>query len=251
VLEKKTEMGGISAQPRGVIDGVDVETATIRVSIIEDQSLTRETLKTLLDESESCRTAGVFGRMEEALARIGWDLPDVVLVDLGMPGISGIQGISILRERYPSLLMLVLTVYDDDENIFSAICAGANGYLLKKTPFGRLVESIQELISGGAPMSPQVARRVMRLFREVRPPQRADYELTPYEVRLLKLLAEGHTYKTAAAELRVSTHAVSFHLRHIYDKLHVHSKSEAVGKAMRDGLVRLPGCTLSQSYIHM
>jgi len=215
-----------------------VENATIRVSIIEDQKLTRETLRTLLDESETCRAAGVFGCMEEALSRIGRDLPNVALVDLGLPGISGIQGIRLLRERYPSILLVVLTVYDDDDNIFRAICSGAHGYLLKRLPFARLLEGIRELMDGGSPMSPQVARRVIELFRDTRPEQRADYELTPYETRLLKLLADGHTYKTAAAELRVTAYAVSFHLRNIYDKLQVHSKSEAVGKAMRSWLVR-------------
>jgi DNA-binding NarL/FixJ family response regulator len=109
--------------------------------------------------------------------------------------------------------------------------------LLKKTPPARLLESLKETVSGGAPMSPEVASRVISLFREIRPPDRADYELTPHETRLLKLLIEGHNYKTAAAELRVTTHTVSFHLRSIYEKLQVHSKSEAVAKALKNRLV--------------
>jgi DNA-binding NarL/FixJ family response regulator len=214
-----------------------METTHIRVGLIEDESFTRELLKTLLDESEGYRVTCEFGSMEEALQCIGFHLPDVVLVDIGLPGMSGIQGIRLLRQRFPSMLPLVLTVYEDDERIFDAICAGACGYLLKKTPGSRLLESIQELAEGGAPMSPQVARRVMRGLREARAGRLDDYELTPHELRLLKLLVEGHTYKTAAAQLRVTAHTVSFHLRNVYDKLHVHSKSEAVGKAMRDGLV--------------
>ena len=214
-----------------------MEKAPIRVTIIEDQRVTRETLEALLDESGSCRTASAFSRMEEALAGIGRNVPDVALVDLGLPGMSGIQGIGILRERYPSIRSLVFTVYEDDENIFRAICAGASGYLLKRIPFARMLEGIHEVMNGGAPMSASVAHRVIELFRQVCPLRTADYELTPHEVRLLRLLAAGHTYKTAAAELGVSTHTVSFHLRHIYDKLHVHSKSEAVGKAMRTWLV--------------
>jgi DNA-binding NarL/FixJ family response regulator len=117
------------------------------------------------------------------------------------------------------------------------MCAGASGYLLKKTPPARLLESLREAVSGGAPMSPEVARRVVALFREIRPPDRADYDLTPHETRLLKLFVEGHNYKTAAAELGVSIHTVSFHLRSIYDKLQVHSKSEAVAKALQNRLV--------------
>ena len=214
-----------------------METTPIRVGLIEDESFTRELLRTLLDESEEYRVTCEFASMEEALPRISFHLPDVVLVDIGLPGMSGIEGIRLLRERFPSLLPLVLTVYEDDESIFDAICAGACGYLLKKTPGAWLLENIQELADGGAPMSPPVARRVMSALREVRGGRLPDYDLTPHELRLLKLLVEGHTYKTAAAQLRVTAHTVSFHLRSVYDKLHVHSKSEAVGKALRDGLV--------------
>jgi DNA-binding NarL/FixJ family response regulator len=150
---------------------------------------------------------------------------------------SGIEGVAILKERYPDLLILMLTVYDDDERIFDAMCAGASGYLLKKTPPARLLDSLREVASGGAPMSPEVAKRVVALFREIRPPERADYELTPHETRLLKLLVQGHNYKTAATELGVTVHTVSFHLRSIYEKLQVHSKSEAVAKALQNRLV--------------
>jgi DNA-binding NarL/FixJ family response regulator len=176
--------------------------------------------------------------MEEAMPRIASEVPDVALVDIGLPGMSGIEGIRCLRERHPNLLTLVLTVYEDDERIFNAICAGAHGYLLKKAPLARLLESIREVVDGGAPMSPEVARRVIGLFRDIRPPAHATYELTPHEIRLLKLLAEGHSYRTAASELGVTSYTVSFHLRNIYEKLHVHSKSEAVSKALRQGLIK-------------
>ena len=121
--------------------------------------------------------------------------------------------------------------------MFNAICAGASGYLLKNTPPARLIESIGEVASGGAPMSPEIARRVVRLFREFRPPPSASYHLTPQETALLKLLVEGHHYKTAANEMGISTNTVSFHLRHIYEKLQVHSKTEAVAKALRERLI--------------
>ena len=143
----------------------------------------------------------------------------------------------ILKERFPNLLLIMLTIYDDDERIFNALCAGACGYLLKKTPPAKLLEGLKEAVDGGSPMSPEVARRVIALFRDIRPPERADYELTPHETRLLKLLVEGHNYKTAAIELNVSINTISFHMRHIYEKLQVHSKSEAVAKALRDRLV--------------
>ena len=174
--------------------------------------------------------------MEEALDKIGANLPDVVLADIGLPGMNGIEGVRILKERHPSLTVLMLTVYEDDERIFDALCAGASGYLVKKTPPARLLESIREGFDGGAPMSPEIASRVVSLFRQIRPPDKADYHLTPHELRLLKLLVEGHNYKTAAAELGVTFNTVCFHIKQIYEKMQVHSKSEAVAKALRNRL---------------
>ncbi len=211
---------------------------TIKVAIIEDLRQIREGLATLIEMTEGFRCTGRFGSVEEALAGISRDVPDVVLSDIGLPGMNGIEGVRILKERYPQLVVLMLSVYEDDERIFDALCAGATGYLLKKTPPARLIESLKEAFDGGAPMSPEVARRVITLFRDFRPPQRADYDLTPHETRLLKLLVEGHNYKTAAFELNVSVNTVSFHLKKIYEKLQVHSKSEAVAKALRDHLVK-------------
>jgi DNA-binding NarL/FixJ family response regulator len=161
-----------------------------------------------------------------------------VLLDIGLPGMSGIEGVKILKARHPSLVVLMNTVYDDDERIFAALCAGASGYLLKKTPPARLIESLRDAAAGGAPMSPEVARRVIELFRDIRPPERADFDLTPHELRLLKLLVEGHSYKTAASTLSVSVKTISFHLQRIYEKLHVHSKSEAVAKALRLRIIK-------------
>jgi DNA-binding NarL/FixJ family response regulator len=210
----------------------------IKTALIEDQREIREGLRTLIDGTPDYHCTGAFRSMEEALDRIAPDPPDVILVDIGLPGMSGIEGIPLLRTRYPQARILVLTVYDDDDRIFSALCAGACGYLLKKTPPARLLDSVKEAVEGGGPMSPEVAHRVINLFRDFRPPQQPDHDLTPHEVRLLKLLAEGHNYKTAAGELKVSVNTISFHMKHVYEKLHVHSKSEAVAKALRSGIVR-------------
>src|SRR5262245_24228022 len=209
----------------------------ITVAIIEDEREIRECLTLLVNGSEGYACTGSYRTMEDALEKIPRQLPDVVLSDIGLPGMSGIEGVRLLKERHPDLLVLMLTVYDDDERIFDAMCAGACGYLLKKTPPARLLASLDEVVAGGAPMSPEVARRVIALFREIRPPERADYHLTPHETRLLKLFVEGHNYKTAAAELRVSVNTVNFHVRSIYDKLQVHSRSEAVVKALLNRLV--------------
>lgn len=209
----------------------------ITVAIIEDHREFRDYLTALIGGAEGFRCTGSYRSMEEALDRIGADLPDAVLVDIGLPGMSGVEGIRILKERHPQLVLLMQTVYDDDERIFDALCAGASGYLLKKTQPARLLESLREAVSGGAPISPEVARRVIRLFRGIRPPERAEYNLSPHEVRILKLLVEGHNYKTAAAELKVTPSTINFHLQKIYEKLQVHSKSEAVAKALRNRLV--------------
>ena len=214
------------------------ETAALKVGIIEDQPRIREGLRALIDGTEGYRCVGTFGSMEEALAKADFELPDVLLVDIGLPGMSGIEGTRRMKDLHPGLSVLMLTVYDDDRRIFDALCAGACGYLLKKTPPARLLESLKEVVGGGAPMSPEVARRVVALFREIRPPERAHYELTPHEVRILTLLVEGHNYKTAADKLGVSINTVRFHMRSIYEKLQVHSKSEAVSKALRNRIVR-------------
>jgi len=208
------------------------------VAIIEDQHVIRDGLAALVGGTDGFRCVGAWRSVEEALPAIAGADPQVLLLDIGLPGLSGIEGLPRLRERCPRLLTLMLTVYDDDERIFAALCAGAVGYLLKKTPPARLLEAVSEVAQGGAPMSPTVARRVITLFREVRPPPAADHDLTPHEIRVLKLLAEGHSYRTAAEELGVTPHAVSFHQRRIYEKLEVHSKSEAVAKALRQGLLR-------------
>ena len=210
----------------------------IKVAIVEDQREIREGLGQLINATPGYRCTGIYASMEEALEKIPHNLPDLVLSDIGLPGMDGINGIRILKERYPQLLILMLTVYEDNERIFDAICAGACGYLLKKTPWPKLVEALKEAVDGGSPMSPEVARRVITLFRQIKPPKESQYELTPHETRLLRMLVEGHSYKTAAAELNVSVNTIKFHLRHIYDKLQVHTKSEAVAKALRHGLTR-------------
>jgi DNA-binding NarL/FixJ family response regulator len=225
-----------SAQPPPTTSPAIADTH-IAVAIIEDERDIRECLAVLVNGTPGFSCTGSFRTMEEALEKIPQRLPDVVLSDIGLPGMSGIDGVKILKNRHPNVLVLMLTVYDDDERIFDAMCAGACGYLLKKTPPARLLDGLREAVHGGAPMSPEVARRVIALFREIRPPERADYHLTPHETRLLKLFVEGHNYKTAAAELRVSVNTINFHVRSIYEKLQVHSRSEAVAKALLNRLV--------------
>jgi DNA-binding NarL/FixJ family response regulator len=215
----------------------DSAVKTIKTAIVEDQQKIREGLKMMVDFTEGFQCTGAYRSMEEALYQIPRNLPDVVLSDIGLPGMDGIEGIRRLKEQFPQLTILMITVYDDDERIFDAICAGASGYLLKRTPPAKLMEGLREAVAGGSPMSPEVASRVLSLFREIRPPERVDYDLTPHETRLLKLLVEGHNYNTAAKETKNSINTVKFYIKRIYEKLQVHSKSEAVAKALRERII--------------
>ena len=209
----------------------------MRVILIEDLRDIREALTALINGTDGFECAASYGMMETALAQITNEKPDAILTDLGLPGMSGIEGIERLRKIFPDVPIIALTVYDNDEQIFDALCNGANGYLLKNTPPARLLEALSEAVDGGSPMSPAIAARVVNLFRTFRPPEQADYHLTPQETEVLKLLLEGHHKKTAAREMGISIHTVSFHLKNIYEKLQVHSKTEAVAKALRERLV--------------
>jgi len=213
-----------------------VSESVVRVAVIEDQRDIREGLTYLIANTAGFRSAGAFDSVEAALA--GLHDADVALIDIGLPGMSGIEGIPLLKQRHPSLRLIALTVYEDEEKVFQALCAGASGYLLKKTAPSRLIEGLRDAASGGSVLSPEVATRVIALFKEFRPPEAADYGLTPHETRLLTLLGDGHSYKTAAAELGSSVNTVGFHMKSIYSKLQVHSKSEAVAKALRSRLLR-------------
>jgi DNA-binding NarL/FixJ family response regulator len=210
---------------------------SIQVALIEDERRTREGLRALIEGSQGFVCVAAWKSMEDALADRCPEPPDVMLLDLGLPGMSGIEGIPRIRDRFPGSVIVVLTVYQDNERIFDALCAGASGYLLKNTAPAKLLDSLRDARNGGSPMSPEIARRVIDLFRRFRPPERAQHNLTPNEVRLLKLLVEGHSYKTAAAEMGISVNTIAFHIQNIYDKLQVHSKSEAVARALRENLL--------------
>ncbi|HKA17937.1 MAG TPA: response regulator transcription factor [Blastocatellia bacterium] len=211
---------------------------TIRVVVVEDQPDIREGLKMLIDATPGYRCIGSYGSMEDAIADIHRKLPDVVLSDIGLPGMSGIDGIRILKRRYPGLLLLMLSVYDDDDRIFDALCAGACGYLLKRTSSNRLLEGIKEAVTGGTSISPDVASRVLGLFRNTLPPERDDNELTTAQVKLLELLVEGHNYNTAADNLNMNTDKVRFQMRLIFDKMQAHYQSAPVHRMRNERSAR-------------
>ncbi|HEX3745585.1 MAG TPA: response regulator transcription factor [Bryobacteraceae bacterium] len=209
----------------------------IRVAIVEDERRTREGLRALIEGSAGFHCVGCWGSVEEAIPAIRPAAPHVTLLDLGLPGMSGIEGIGALRGRWPESTFVVLTVYEDSERVFDALCAGAGGYMLKNTPPVKLLEALREAVSGGAPMSSEIARRVIDIFRRFRPPEKSPHNLTPHELRLLKLLVEGYSYKSAAAALGVSINTIAFHVQNVYGKLQVHSKSEAVARALREHML--------------
>jgi DNA-binding NarL/FixJ family response regulator len=209
----------------------------ISVAIVEDDRAVREGLSMIINATPGYRCVGAFFSVEDALRRLNGEGANVLLLDIHLPGMLGSEGVRLFREKYPSLQVLMLTIYAEQDKVFESICNGACGYLLKKTPPAKLLEAIREAHEGGAPMSPEIARKVVTLFQKTGPPEKIEDDLTPQETRLLKLLAEGYSYQNAANQLNISINTVRNYIRSIYEKLHVNSKSEAVSKALRNRLI--------------
>lgn len=211
----------------------------LEVVVVEDNDSIREGLKILIDGTEGYSCVESFSDCESMLKKIVKLNPDVMLMDIGLPGMSGIEGIKMVKAHLPEVTILVLTVYEENDLIFDALVAGASGYLVKKTPPSKLLEAIKEAHEGGSPMSSHIARKVIDYFQKQKPvsPQKSSYTLTPREKEILTGLVEGHNFKFIADSLYISIETVRFHFRNIYKKLHVHSQSEAVAKAIREGII--------------
>ena len=211
----------------------------IKVIVVEDNDAIRDGLKILIDGTDGYSCTGVFPRCDIMLKNLEKLNPDVLLMDLGLPGMSGIEGIKKAKSVFPDLTILVLTVYEENELVFDALCAGACGYLIKKTPPSKLLEAIQEAYQGGSPMSANIARKVIDFFQQKKQlyPHKQLSILTPREKEILSGLVEGKSFKTIADSLFISIETVRFHFRNIYKKLHVHSQSEAVAKAIKEGFI--------------
>ncbi len=216
---------------------MDESGVRLRVALVEDDRRTREAFRVLIDGSPGFACVAAYGSLEEALRVPTREPPDVVLLDIKLPGTWGSEGVRDVLQRFPGSLVLMLTAFEDEAKILQSLCNGAAGYILKNTPPARLLEYLREAASGGAPMSPEVAAKVIALFRTFSPPLRLECQLTPQEVRLLALLADGYGYQGAAEQMGVTVNTVRSHVRSIYEKLHVHTKSEAVSKALRAGLI--------------
>jgi DNA-binding NarL/FixJ family response regulator len=202
----------------------------ISVVVVDDNPEIRRNLSRYIGEAPGFRCAFTCASAEEAVRTIPLNPPDVVLMDVQMPGMSGIACTAALKRLLPSLPVMMLTVYEDDEAIFNALKAGASGYLLKRSTPAKLLEAITELYRGGAPMTSEVARRVIESFCRPNPLEPEDGQLTTRETEILEALAKGFVTKEIAAQMDVSYDTIRYHLKHIYDKLHVHSRTEAVIK---------------------
>lgn len=202
----------------------------IDIAIVEDEDDVREGLAMLINGSEGFRCVQTYSSAEKALPDIVKNKPDVVLMDINLPGISGIECTRQLKACQPALPVMVLTIYDDDEKIFESLKAGACGYLLKKTPPAKILEAIVELYDGGSPMSSRIARKVVQTFQAIGASSEETENLSKREHDILFYLAKGYRYKEIAEALFISIETVRTHLRNIYDKLHVRSRSEAVLK---------------------
>ncbi len=208
---------------------------TIRVAVIEDNEAFREGVGYMIEFTEGFELVGKYESLELALAVM--PEPDVILMDIHLPGKSGIEGIAEMNAKYPKAQIVMMTVFDDEAHISDAIIAGASGYILKRTPPARLIQAIQDVVEGGMPMSPAVAKKVSTLYAKYAPEPMPEVELTPREKQVLAMLADGMNFTMIAEKLFISFDTVRNHSRKIYDKLHVHSKSEAVSKALKHGLI--------------
>jgi len=203
---------------------------SITISIVEDQHEMRESLAEWLEGAPGLRCVGAHATAEEALRDIPAENPDVVLMDINLTGMSGIECVARLKERRPGTQVLMLTTYDDGDLIFDSLRAGANGYLLKNMPREELVEAVRQVRAGGPPMSLQVARKVINFFQQVGKPAAELKSLTVREQEILQLLAKGYMYKEIADHLAISMSTVRTHIGAVYEKLHVHSRTEAAMK---------------------
>lgn len=205
----------------------------IRVAIVEDDHDIRQSFEAIVGSASGFECVKTFEMAEVALEEIPLLKPDVVIMDIHLPGMSGIEAVRILKAEMPSLQIAMCTVYEDDEHIFNALRAGASGYLLKRTSPEKLLEALSDLHNGGSPMSGEIARRVVASFQRKSAPSPELAALTPREKEILDLLAKGYLYKEIAAELFISIETVKRHIHNIYEKLHVQTRTEALNKVFR------------------
>jgi len=205
--------------------------------LIEDNAHFRRTMQWLVNRTAGMKCTHAFETCEEALIKLEHEvMPELILLDINLPGMNGIQGIEKIKSISPETHIVILTVYDDNEKVFDALCAGASGYLLKDSSPEKIIISIDEALAGGAPMSMKIAHKVLEIFSQLKP-KKSDYRLTTREKELLQLMTSGMTRQQIADKLFISFHTVTTHLKNIYSKLHVNSKSGAVSKVYKENIL--------------
>jgi DNA-binding NarL/FixJ family response regulator len=209
----------------------------IRVIIFDDNDSLRDSVSMLLQDNADFTLAGSFSHCLDVIENIQDTKPDVVIMDIDMPGMNGIEGVTQIRKNFPTLQILMLTVFDDDEKVFAAIRAGAGGYILKNAEPTNLLHALSEVYNGGVPMTPNIARRVLQQFQTFLPGEKAEYNLSLREKEVLRLLVDGLSYKMIAGKLNITYDTVRAHMKKIYEKLHVASMTEAVAKAINQNLL--------------
>lgn len=209
----------------------------IRVTIYEDNDKLREVLNLLLGSTEDIHVSGLYSNCQNVHNEIKKDTPDVVIMDIDMPGRSGIEGVRLIKEMRVTTKVLMHTVFDDDEKLFACLSNGADGYLLKRDTSSQLLPAIRDVIDGGAPMSPGIARKVLTAFHKPKPAPNDEYNITDREQQVLQLLAKGFSYRMIGIEFGISPETVKRHLKNIYHKLHVQCGPEAVAKAIRERII--------------
>lgn len=208
----------------------------IKVIIFDDNDSLRDSISMLLEDNADFTLAGSYSHCLDVIENITNTKPDVVIMDIDMPGMNGIEGVRLIRKNFPTAQILMLTVFDDDEKVFAAIKAGANGYILKNAEPQRLLHAISEVYNGGAPMTPGIAKKILRQFQTILPEEEKDYHLSTREKEVLSLLVDGLSYKMIAAKLSITYDTVRAHMKKIYEKLHVASMTEAVAKAITQNI---------------
>lgn len=207
----------------------------VTIALCDDNVLFRESLEQFINDTPGYDVIISASSAEELIAFAEVKQPQIILMDIDMPVVNGIQAAALLKKKYPAVHILMLTVYEDEEKIFEAVLAGASGYLLKKSPPEKIIESFTEVAEGGASMSPLIVRKVMDHFNSIHP-AKSEYDLSAQEKKVLHCLVQGHSYKMIASDCNISMGTVRFHINNIYKKLHINSKSEAVAKALREKL---------------
>jgi len=226
-LNKFLDKGNYSGKGREML-----KNEIVRIVIVEDDALIRESIVTLLNDDEKFLCIGDYGNCEDAIKNLTKDAPRIILMDIGLPGISGIEGIKRIKSVFPKVDIVAVTVHDDDEKVFNALCAGASGYLTKNISPQKLIDSLNEVLNGGAPMSTNIARRVISSFR-----RNTHSPLTSRETEVIQKLSRGKSYTMIAEELFINKETVRTHIKNIYQKLKVNSKAAAIDRATKDRLI--------------